>query len=176
MTEGQNIFMIDASKGFIKDGNKNRLRHQDIHKIVDVFNKELIIEGYSRKVKIKTIVANEYNLNIPRYIDSSEAEDLHDLSAHLKGGIPKRDIDELQNYWDVLPNVRASLFEKDREGYGRCLVAANAVKKTILEHAEFKTFAVESLKPFTQWFERSAFKALEQAQTPNAIMLAVSEA
>lgn len=175
VTEGQSIFMIDASKGFIKDGNKNRLRHQDIHKIVDVFNKELIIEGYSRKVKIKTIVANEYNLNIPRYIDSSEAEDLHDLSAHLKGGIPKRDIDELQNYWDVLPNVRASLFEKDREGYGRCLVAANAVKKTILEHAEFKTFAVESLKPFTGWFERSAFKVIEKDQKPKDIMLRVSE-
>ncbi|MEN8409883.1 type I restriction-modification system subunit M [Acinetobacter bereziniae] len=175
VTDGQSIFMIDASKGFVKDGNKNRLRHQDIHKIVDVFNKELIIEGYSRKVKIKTIVANEYNLNIPRYIDSSEAEDLHDLSAHLKGGIPKRDIDALQNYWDVLPNVRASLFEKDREGYGRCLVAASEVKKTILEHAEFKTFAVESLKPFTAWFERSAFKAIEKDQKPKDIMLRVSE-
>lgn len=175
VTEGQSIFMIDASKGYIKDGNKNRLRHQDIHKIVDVFNKELIIEGYSRKVKIKTIVANEYNLNIPRYIDSSEAEDLHDLSAHLKGGIPKRDIDALQNYWDVLPNVRASLFEKDREGYDRCLVAANEVKKIILEHAEFKTFAVESIKPFTQWFERSAFKAIEKDQKPKDIMLHVSE-
>ena len=175
VTDGQSIFMIDASKGFIKDGNKNRLRHQDIHKIVDVFNKELELEGYSRKVDIHAIVANEYNLNIPRYIDSSEAEDLHDLSAHLKGGIPKRDIDALQNYWDVLPNVRASLFEKDREGYDRCLVAANEVKKTILEHAEFKTFAVESLKPFTQWFESSAFKAIEKDQKPKDIMLRVSE-
>lgn len=175
VTDGQSIFMIDASKGFIKDGNKNRLRHQDIHKIVDVFTKELELEGYSRKVDIHAIVANEYNLNIPRYIDSSEAEDLHDLSAHLKGGIPKRDIDALQNYWDVLPNVRASLFEKDREGYGRCLVAANEVKKTILEHAEFKTFTVESLKPFTHWFERSAFKAIEKDQKPKDIMLRVSE-
>lgn len=173
--DGQSIFMIDASKGFIKDGNKNRLRHQDIHKIVDVFNKELIIKGYSRKVEIQTIIANEYNLNIPRYIDSSEAEDLHDLSAHLKGGIPKRDIDALKNYWDVLPNVRASLFEKEREAYGRCLVAANEVKKTILEHSEFKTFAVESLKPFTAWFERRAFKAIEKDQKPRDIMLRVSE-
>lgn len=172
---GQSIFMIDASKGFVKDGNKNRLRHQDIHKIVDVFNKQLIIEGYSRNVDIHSIVANEYNLNIPRYIDSSEAEDLHDLSAHLKGGIPKRDIDALQNYWDVLPNVRANLFKKDREGYVRCLVAANEVKKTILEHAEFKTFAAESLKPFTAWFERSAFKAIEKNQKPKDIMLDVSE-
>lgn len=175
VTDGQSIFMIDASKGFIKDGNKNRLRHQDIHKIVDVFTKELELDGYSRKVDIHAIVANEYNLNIPRYIDSSEAEDLHDLSAHLKGGIPKRDIDALQNYWDVLPNVRASLFEKDLEGYGRCLVAANEVKKTILEHVEFKTFAVESIKPFTQWFERSAFKAIDKDQKPKYIMLRVSE-
>ncbi|WP_336139038.1 type I restriction-modification system subunit M [Acinetobacter ursingii] len=173
--DGQSIFIIDASKGFIKDGNKNRLRHQDIHKIVDVFNKELELDGYSRKVDIHTIVANEYNLNIPRYIDSSEAEDLHDLSAHLKGGIPERDIDALQNYWDVLPNVRASLFEKDRDGYSRCLVAANEVKKTILEHAEFKKFAVESLMPFKQWFQRSDFKAIEQDQKPKDIMLRVSE-
>lgn len=173
--DGQSIFIIDASKGFIKDGNKNRLRHQDIHKIVDVFNKELELDGYSRKVDIHAIVANEYNLNIPRYIDSSEAEDLHDLSAHLKGGIPERDIDALQNYWDVLPNVRASLFEKDRDGYGRCLVAANEVKKTILEHAEFKKFAVESLMPFKQWFQRSDFKAIEQDQKPKDIMLRVSE-
>ena len=173
--DGQSIFIIDASKGFIKDGNKNRLRHQDIHKIVDVFNKELELDGYSRKVDIHAIVANEYNLNIPRYIDSSEAEDLHDLSAHLKGGIPERDIDALQNYWEVLPNVRASLFEKDRDGYGRCLVAANEVKKTILEHAEFKKFAVESLMPFKQWFQRSDFKAIEQDQKPKDIMLRVSE-
>jgi type I restriction enzyme M protein len=89
------IFMIDASKGFMKDGNKNRLRAQDIHKIVDVFNHQIELPRYSRMVPVAEIAspANDYNLNIPRYIDSSEPEDLHDLDAHLNGGIPNRDID-----------------------------------------------------------------------------------
>ena len=87
-TGRKGIFMIDASKGFVKDGNKNRLRHQDIHKIVDVFNKQIELPRYSRMVSLAEIAANDYNLNIPRYIDSSEAEDLHDIAAHLLGGIP----------------------------------------------------------------------------------------
>lgn len=86
------IFMLDASKGFIKDGNKNRLRSQDIHKIVSTFNQQLELPHYSRMVPLADIIANDYNLNIPRYIDTSEAEDLQDLSAHLKGGIPNTDI------------------------------------------------------------------------------------
>ena len=87
--------MIDASKGFMKDGPKNRLRSQDIHKIVDVFNKQTEIERYSRMVPLAEIAdpKNDYNLNIPRYIDSSEPEDIQDLDAHLHGGIPDRDID-----------------------------------------------------------------------------------
>ena len=82
--------MIDASKAYLKDGNKNRLRHQDIHKIVDVFNKQIEIPKYSRNVSFDEIEKkNEYNLNIPRYIDSQEPEDIQDIEAHLKGGIPK---------------------------------------------------------------------------------------
>ena len=104
------IFMIDASKGFIKDGNKNRLRHQDIHKIVDVFNKQLELPRYSRMVPVAEIEANDYNLNIPRYIDSSEPEDLHDIEAHLRGGIPNRDIDALDAYWEVFPTLKQQLF------------------------------------------------------------------
>ncbi|NTU65621.1 MAG: N-6 DNA methylase, partial [Chloroflexi bacterium] len=81
------IFMIDASKGFMKDGNKNRLRHQDIHRIVDVFNRQIEVPKYSRMVPLAEIsdVKNDYNLNLPRYIDSTEAEDLQDIAAHLRG-------------------------------------------------------------------------------------------
>ena len=104
------IFLIDASKGFMKDGNKNRLRHRDIHKIVDVFNKQLELPAYSRMVPVAEIEANDYNLNIPRYIDSSEPEDLHDIDAHLRGGIPTRDIDALANYWQVFPTLKQELF------------------------------------------------------------------
>ena len=147
------IFMIDASKGFIKDGNKNRLRAQDIHKIVDVFNKQLVIDRFSRLVPYSEIAEkNEFNLNIPRYIDSSEPEDIHDLDAHLNGGIPKRDIDVLQNYWDVFPSLRKTLFSDNaREGYAHALVKARDVKTTILSHSEFQTFKDKSLKIFERW-------------------------
>ena len=109
------IFMIDASKGFEKDGNKNRLREQDIHKIVDVFNKQLEIEKYSRMVPVTEIEANEFNLNIPRYIDSQDAEDMQDIEAHLLGDIPNADIDALHPYWEVYPALRKTLFAAGRQ-------------------------------------------------------------
>ena len=110
------IFMIDASKGFLKDGNKNRLREQDIHKIVDVFNSQTDLPRYARMVPVAETAssANDYNLNIPRYIDVSETEDLHDLDAHLNGGIPNRDLDALRAYWDVFPTLRETLFKDNR--------------------------------------------------------------
>lgn len=94
------IFMMDASKGFAKDGPKNRLRPRDVHRIVDAFTSDKEIEGYSRMVAVSEIAdpKNDYNLNIPRYIDSSEPEDIQDLRAHIHGGIPNRDLDALQSY------------------------------------------------------------------------------
>jgi len=112
--------MIDASKGFMKDGNKNRLREQDIHKIVDIFTRQVELPRYSRPVPIEEISdpKNDYNLNLPRYIDSTELEDLQDIDGHLRGGIPERDIDALDRYWKVIPSVCIELFKKaDRSGY-----------------------------------------------------------
>ena len=119
------IFMIDASKGFIKDGNKNRLRAQDIHRIVDTFTRQIEIPRYSRMVPLAEISdpKNDFNLNLPRYIDSTEPEDLQDIDAHLRGGIPNRDIDALERYWQVFPSVRPLLFESaGRAGYSRLKV------------------------------------------------------
>jgi type I restriction enzyme M protein len=106
--------MIDTSKAFIKDGNKNRLRAQDIHKIVDAFTRLAEIPRYSRMVSLTEIsdAKNDFNLNLPRYIDSTEPEDLQDIDGHLRGGIPNRDIDALENFWQVFPTVRATLFKK----------------------------------------------------------------
>lgn len=164
------IFMIDASKGFIKDGNKNRLRSQDIYKIVEVFTKQLEQPRFSRIVPLNEIAAKEYNLNIQRYIDSSEPEDLHDLSAHLQGGIPNRDIDALDRYWQIFPSIRASLFKPAREGYSQALVNAAEVKNTILNHSEFKNFAIQSLQPFSDWTERTNLKAIKQGEQPKQII------
>ncbi|MDP2609414.1 MULTISPECIES: type I restriction-modification system subunit M [unclassified Oceanobacter] len=169
------IFMVDASKGFIKDGNKNRLRAQDIHKIVDMFTHQRELPGYSRRVSLGEIAANDYNLNIPRYIDSSESEDLHDLSAHLKGGIPNRDIDALERYWQVFPSIRATLFKATHKGYSEALVKAAEVKTTILNHDEFKTFAAQSLVPFTDWAQRSNLQGIEQGELPKQIIHRIRE-
>lgn len=174
-SDKQGIFMVDASKGFAKDGNKNRLRSQDIHKIVDVFTRQLELPRYSRMVPLSEIAGNDYNLNIPRYIDSSEPEDLHDLSAHLQGGIPNRDIDALERFWQVFPSIRATLFKPAREGYSEALVKASQVKSTILNHDEFKTFAAQSLMPFTEWAQRSNLHAIEQGELPKQIIHRISE-
>src|ERR1700730_6769173 len=104
------IFMIDASGGFMKDGPKNRLRAQDIHRIVDVFTRQLDVTRYSRMVSFDEIEQNEFNLNLPRYIDSQTPEDLQDIAGHLKGGIPKADVDALQSYWAICPQLRQTLF------------------------------------------------------------------
>ena len=150
------IFMIDASNGFLKDGNKNRLRAQDIHKIVSVFNAHAELPRYSRMVPISEIAdpANGYNLNIPRYIDASEPEDLHDLEAHLNGGIPDTDIDALKNYWTVFPTLRNALFKANgRPGYSDPLVETQHVKTTILNHNEFASYQQQVSAVFEDWRE-----------------------
>ena len=146
------IFMLDASKGFMKDGNKNRLRAQDIHKIVDVFTKQQQRPRYARMVSFTEIAGNDYNLNIPRYIDSSEPEDLHDLYAHLNGGIPRRDIEALDNYWQVFPSLRNTLFTaSQRKAYANAKIEPAKVKATILQHPEFEAFAKKALKYYKNW-------------------------
>ncbi|MBS7836296.1 type I restriction-modification system subunit M [Wohlfahrtiimonas chitiniclastica] len=162
------IFMIDASKGFIKDGNKNRLRSQDVHKIVDVFTDRLEVPKYSRMVPLAEIVENEFNLNIPRYIDSSDSEDLHDLTAHLNGGIPNHDIENLNAYWEVFPTLQKTLFKPLREGYSEGVFESSEVKNAILNHEEFKNFATESLKPFTAWAKDSNLKSIALGDLPKA--------
>lgn len=148
------IFMIDASRGFLKDGNKNRLREQDIHKIVDVFNRQAEVPGYSRVVPLDEISneKNGFNLNLPRYIDSTDPEDVQDIDGHLRGGIPERDLDALAPYWKVLPSVRTMLFESaGRPGYARLKTVPAEVKSAILAHAEFTTFQQAVTRLFAQW-------------------------
>jgi len=163
------IFMIDASKGFLKDGNKNRLRAQDMHKIVDAFNNGVEIAGYSRLVPLAEISdpKNDYNLNLPRYIDSSEPEDLQDLSAHLQGGIPDADLRGLEAFWGVFPSLRGKLFAgAERVGYSRLLEAASDIKAAIFTHPEFTAYNQLVSARFGQW---------KAAQTPQLLGIAVGD-
>ena len=148
------VFMIDASRGFTKDGPKNRLREQDIHRIVDTFTRQIDIPRYARMVRIEEIAnpKNDFNLNLPRYINSTEPEDLQDINGHLRGGIPERDVDALEAYWQVFPSVRSFLFEPaGRPGYVRLMPALTEVKRAILEHPEFSAFQETFGKVFANW-------------------------
>ncbi|HEY5039467.1 MAG TPA: N-6 DNA methylase, partial [bacterium] len=171
------IFMIDASQGFIKDGPKNRLRDQDLHKIVDVFNKRLEVPKYSRLVPVAEIEKNEFNLNLPRYIDSQTPEDLQDIEAHLKGGIPLADVDALQPYWDVCPQLRKALFKANRPGYLDLTVEKAAIKTTIYGHPEFVSFIHQMNKLFTEWKEKNTkkLKGLKAGCHPKQVITELSE-
>jgi type I restriction enzyme M protein len=174
------IFMIDASKGFIKDGNKNRLRAQDIHKIVDTFTRFAEIPRYSRMVPLAEIsdAKNDFNLNLPRYIDSTEPEDLQDIDGHLRGGIPNRDIDGLERYWQVIPSVRAALFKKaDRPGYSQLKVAIADIKAAIFGHAEFTAFNQSVTRLFAKWKSANTprLKGIAKGDKPKKLIETLSE-
>lgn len=178
--ERKHIFMIDASKGFIKDENKNRLREQDIHKIVDVFNKQTNVDKYSKLVSIDDISdpKNDYNLNIPRYINSQESEDIQDIEAHLLGGIPNTDIEALNEYWEVYPSLKDELFNaNERENYSDLKIDKEAVKQTIFNHPEFVAFSNEMDVVFETWKTKNTeiLKNLEKGLKPKEVVYRISE-
>lgn len=179
--ERKHIFIVDASKGFIKDGNKNRLREQDIHKIVDVFTKQTDVPKYSRLVSIEEISdpKNDYNLNIPRYIDSQETEDIQDIEAHLLGGIPNADIEALKEYWDVYPSLKNELFSANgRENYSDLKIDKDLVKQTIFNYPEFTTFTHEMDEVFENWKTKNTeiLKApLTKGLKPKQVVFLISE-
>ena len=171
------IFMIDASQGYMKDGPKNRLRAQDIHKIVDVFTRQLEVARFSRMVSVDEIEKNDFNLNLPRYIDSQTPEDMQDIEGHLRGGIPVADVEALNRYWDVCPRLRKTLFRPNRTGYVDLAVAKAAIKPAIYEHPEFTAFITGMNAHFAAWRETSAasLKALKEGCHPKQVIAALAE-
>lgn len=174
------VFVIDASKGFLKDGNKNRLRSQDIHKIVDVFTKQVEVERYSRMVPLAEIGndANAYNLNITRYIDSSEPEDIQDLYAHIHGGIPNRDIDALSVSWDAFPTLRQHLFRSNgSDGYSELAVDISEVQQAILDWEEFKEFSNQAKAQVGEWYaaHRTKLEGINADTKPNDLIATIGD-
>ncbi len=172
----QGVFLVDASKGFRKDGNKNRLRDQDIHKIVDTFTRQAEIPRYSRLVPLSEIAdpRNDYNLNLPRYVDSTEPEDLQDIGGHLLGGIPERDIESLSDYWRVFPGLREELVAPaDRPGYCRVRVPAGELQQKIFANKEFQAFQRRVQDAFASW--RETFRPLLEAIGPETRPKALAE-
>ncbi|MFF9807686.1 type I restriction-modification system subunit M [Streptomyces coeruleorubidus] len=174
------IFMIDASKGFEKDGPKNRLRPRDMHKIVDAFVHQKQIDRYSRMVPLSEISdpKNDYNLNISRYIDSSEPEDIQDLHAHLRGGIPDRDLDALQPYWEAFPSLRAELLEPLRDGYSKLTVDRADIHGKVTGSSEYQAFAQGTADTVAGWWadKREVLAGITNTTRANDLIHDVSEA
>ncbi|TWD58312.1 type I restriction enzyme M protein [Zymomonas mobilis] len=172
------IFMIDASRGSIKDGNKNRLRERDIHKIIDTYTRQAEIPGYSRLVPYADIARNEFNLNIPRYIDGSDPEDLQDIEAHLNGGVPNCDIDGLSEFWKVMPSLRSTLFGPNpRPGYSDPLVEPKKVRSTIRNHPEFAAFQTLIHTTLNGWTEANALlmDKIQVGNNPKNLIYTIAE-
>lgn len=132
------VLIVDASKGFIKVGKNNKLRASDIKRIVDVVTKRESVHKFSNVVSRDEIRKNEYNLNIPRYVDSSETAESWDIYASMFGGLPLSEIDELKEYWIAFPELRTALFENTSSAY--CSLKVENIKKAIKEHADVCSF------------------------------------
>ena len=172
---GRSVFMIDASKGFIKDGNKNRLREQDIHKIVDTFTTQKELERYSRLVSLDEISRNDYNLNIPRYIDSADKADTQDLHAHLYGGgIPKGDIDELGEFWSIFAQTKTKIFTPNGSLYLPNFDPSE-LKATIQASSEYAKFEKEILLHFENWHDENDLKSIKQKDHPKELIKTYGE-
>ena len=173
----RDIFMVDASRDFIKDGPKNRLRERDLHRIVDVFERRVDVPRYARKVTFQEISGNDFNLNLPRYIDSQTPEDVQDIAGHLQGGIPQADIDALQPYWALCPTLRQTLFKASRPGYLDLAVAPNEIKATIHAHPEFVAFTTRMQAHFKVWLDQQSegLKALKAGVHPKDFIATLAD-
>ncbi len=141
------VLIIDASRGFVKDGKQNKLRACDIKKIADAVRDRKDIPGFSRRVSREEIRQNGYNLNIPRYVDSSEAAEQYDIYATMFGGIPDAEIDAMQKYWDALPTLRADLFDPETDKPYSVLKVED-VKAAIEHNMDVESFNTRFAKAF----------------------------
>lgn len=135
--ENTDVLIIDASKGFAKEGKNNKLRASDIRRIIDTVKQRKTVTKYSKLVPRQEIRDNDYNLNIPRYVDSSEEAESYDIYASMFGGIPKTELEGLKRYWDVFPSLQNELFEGDGEYLS---LKTEDIKKVIHENLDVKTF------------------------------------
>lgn len=175
----QGIFMIDASRGYVKDGNKNRLRERDIYRIITTFNEQITTDPkYARFVPNDEIEKkNGYNLNITRYIDSTDPEDVQDIYAHIHGGIPAVDIDSLSKYWDVFPSLKAELLTAISEKYYSLNVEHENIRQTIYKNAEFSEYGEKLDEAFAAWKtkEYPTLSSLDEDVSARELIVSLAE-
>ena len=159
----EGVLIIDASKGFVKDGKQNRLRACDIRKIADTYRERLTIPGYSREVSRDEIRQNDYNLNIPRYVDSSEAPVKYDILATMEGGIPNSEIDDLADYWTAFPSLRNELFATEQLRPYSGLITSD-VSSAIAQNNDVKAFAAKFNNAFSDFGEALKIRLIDQVE------------
>jgi len=135
------VLFVDASKGFLKVGKNNQLRARDIRKIVDAVTKRLEIPKFSRRVSRDIIRQNDFNLNIPRYVNSAEADEQWDIYATMFGGVPNNELDAFAPMWNAFPSLRSQLFEDFGDGYSRLIPTSEDIKRVICDNPEVRSFA-----------------------------------
>jgi len=161
--QNSDILILDASKGFIKEGKNNKLRASDIKRIADTVIKRENNPKYSRVVSRDEIRENDYNLNIPRYVDSSEEAESWDIYSSMFGGIPEKEIDRLSKYWDAFPDLRASLFSKTSDAYAE--LTTSAVKKAMTEHPNIQAFVQNFNAAFADFTPFLKKELIDQVET-----------
>ena len=164
--ENTDVLIIDASKGFVKEGKNNKLRASDIKKIVDAVTHRQNVDKFARVVNRDEIRDNDYNLNIPRYVDSSEDADSWDIFASMFGGLPVSEIDALGTYWEAFPTLRSALFDNTSDEY--CRLAAGNMKQAIKEHEDVRKFE-ESFRNAFGNFEEYLYNELISKMTEISI-------
>ncbi|OPG26866.1 type I restriction-modification system subunit M [Helicobacter pylori] len=171
------VFMIDASKDFKKDGNKNRLRDQDVQKMIDTFNALKEIPYYSKMVSLEEISANDYNLNIPRYIVTEQEleKDLFALiNSHNASYLPKNEIKAYAPYFQVFKELKNTLFKKsDKEGYYALKTECENIKELITQSLEYQTFHASVLSAFDRLELFTTFNDLELGFNPKTLIESV---
>jgi type I restriction enzyme M protein len=163
--ENTDVLIIDASKGFEKVGKNNKLRSSDIKRITDTFTSRTAIEKFSKKVSREEIRANDYNLNIPRYVDSSEKEESYDIYASMFGGVPNEEINELNEYWHAFPGLKEALFTKNNDAYSN--LAADDIAAAVTGSKSVQKFAKNFTEAFNTFDETVQARLLKKCQTLN---------
>ncbi len=175
--ESKGIFMINANEGFAKDGAKNRLREQDIKRISDVWEAGKDVPHYARFVTYEEIERNEYNLNLPRYIEAINKETQQDIEAHLHGGLPEYDIYQMQDIWDVCATLKDALFVPQRKGYYDLFPEQAAIRETVAAEPSFVAQYEAFNKVINQWKDKTAkqLKDLKVGFKPKELIVEISE-
>lgn len=165
--ENSDILIIDASKHFIKEGKNNKLRSRDIRKIVDAYKNRTDVPKFAKVVSLEEVRKNGYNLNIPRYVDSSEPSESYDIYATMSGGIPNSEIEALNDYWEVFPSLKEQLFKQINESYSE--ITQNDINEIFMQNCDVIQFKNNFMSVFNDFNDYLRDILINRIETLNVV-------